>query len=127
MGELAMRAVYLAPLIGEPQDRVDLLRAQLVHRRPARLAVRQPPGSGALLPVPRTPLGQAKHAARLTETPARAGRLREQLQKPRLDRSVDAGWDTAYQPERVFPRNATNSIACSLTVSSSLAISARAA
>ena len=127
MRELAVRGVDLTPLPSQGEDRLDLLRAQRVHRRAARRGVRQRAGAGALLPVARAPLRQPEDPARLAKAPTRPGRLSDQLQQPRLDRRLNAGWDAAYQPERVFPRNATNSIACSLTVSSNRAISARAA
>ena len=127
MRQLAVRAIDLTPLVGQLEDRGDLLGPERVHRPPARPAILQPPGGLTRLPEARAPLRQPEHPARMSEAPPGARGLGEQPQKRRLDTGVDARRDRAYQPERVFPRNATNSIACSLTVSSKRAISARAA
>jgi hypothetical protein len=43
--ELAVRAVDLAPLLGELEDRRDLLGAERVHRHPARPAILQLPAA----------------------------------------------------------------------------------
>lgn len=103
MGQLAARTIDLAPLVGELNDRRDLLGPQRVHRHPARLVIGQQPQRGALLPVARAALGQAQHPARTPKAPAGRGRLGDQLQQRPLDPGLDAGWDAAYQPERVFP------------------------
>ena len=126
MRELAVRGVELAPLLGEPQDHPHLLRAQRVHRHPARLTVGQLPGASALLPVPPAPLRQAEHPTRLAEAPARRGRLGDQPQSRAFTATSTRAGTRPTSPAR-FPRNTTSSIACSLTVSSSRAISARAA
>jgi hypothetical protein len=125
--ELAMRAIRLAPLVGQSQDRVDLRGHQAVHRVPAAAPVGQladrrtrPPATGAARIKP-------EHAARPPERPALTDGLLEQREQRRLDVDADTGRHRAYQPERCFPRSATSSIACSLTVSSKRAISARAA
>jgi hypothetical protein len=82
---------------------------------------------GARLPVPGAALSQPQQLAGAPKRPAAGGHRVQQTEQRPLDPRVDARRDRTYQPERVFPRNATNSMACSLTVSSSRAISARAA
>ena len=85
MRELAVRAVDLAPLLGQREDRGDLLGPQGVHRPAARPAIFQRVGGLARLPVARAPLAQAEHAARPAQAPARAGRLSDQAEQRVLD------------------------------------------
>src|SRR3954454_24006224 len=101
--ELAMRAIDLAPLRRELEDRADLLRPERVHRPPARPAILQRAGGLARLPVARASLREPQHAARAPEAPTGARGLGDQPQQRRLDVGVDASGDRAYQPERVFP------------------------
>lgn len=98
-----------------------------MHRVPAGAAIIELVRGGALLPTARAALIQAEHPARAPMRPALADGPLEQPQQRPLDVDIDARGDRAYQPERCFPRSATSSIACSLTVSSKRAISARAA
>ena len=125
--ELAMRAIDLAPLVGQLEDRLDLLGPS-ARAPPARPAVDRPAPRrrrACQCRARRSESPSTRHAAR--QAPAGRGRPRDQLQQRRLDLGVDARRDRAYQSERDFPRRATSSIACSLTVSSSRAISARSA
>jgi len=98
-----------------------------VHGVSAAGPVGELAGGGALLPTPRAALLQAQQPAAALKAPAAGGHAVQQLEQRLLDSDVDASRDRAYQPERVFPRNATSSIACSLTVSSNRLISALAA
>jgi hypothetical protein len=98
-----------------------------MHRPPAGPTVLELSGGLTRLPVTRASLRQAEHAARPAEAPAGRRRLGDQRQQRVLDVGITARGDRAYQPERVFPRKATSSIACSLTVSSKRATSALAA
>ena len=65
MGQLAMTAVGLAPLVEQGQDRSHLLLEQPVHRCAARRRVGQPALGSAVAPALRTPLGQLQYAARV--------------------------------------------------------------
>jgi hypothetical protein len=94
---------------------------------PAGAAIIELTGGRAPLPAPGAARVKTEHPARPPQRPALADGPLEQPQQRPFDVDVDAGGNRAYQPERCFPRSATSSIACSLTVSSNLAISARAA
>lgn len=121
-----MRGVDLAPLARQRKDRVDLRRAQPVDRR-ARPAIVKQPRQRARLSVTRAALPELQQPTRPAKAPAALHGLLDQPQQRALDVGVHARRDVAYQPKRDFPRNATSSIACSLTVSSNRAISARGA
>lgn len=122
-----MRAVDLAPLDGQLQDRLDLLGQQAVDRSAASGPVGQRPGRPADLPTVDPPLGQLQHpAGRLGGEPLSDG-LVDQPQQRLLGGGCHTWGDAADQPQRDFPRSSISSIACSLTASPSLAISARAA
>ena len=127
MGKLAMRAVDLAPLDGQLQDRLDLLVQQAMDRAAASGPVGQRPGRPADLPTVDPPLGQLQHpAGRLGGEPLSHG-LVDQPHQRLLGGGCHTWGDAADQPQRDFPRSSISSIACSLTASPSLAISARAA
>jgi hypothetical protein len=98
-----------------------------VDRVPAGAAIVKLADLGPLLPAARAALIQAQYAARLPLRPAAGDGLLEQGEQRELDMGVDACGNRAYQAEHCFPRSATSSIACSLTVSSKRAISALAA
>jgi hypothetical protein len=80
VGELAVGAVDLAPLLGQRQDRLDLLVQQPVDRAAAGRPVGQRPGRPPGLPAVDPPLGHLQHpAASLHRQPPSDG-LVDQLQ-----------------------------------------------
>ena len=56
MGEFAVGALGLAPLVEQGQDRLDLLRSQPMHPRPARGPVGKPSTCSAADTAVRSPL-----------------------------------------------------------------------
>ena len=125
--KLAMGAVDLAPLLGQLEDRLDLFVQQAMDRAAAAWMIRQrasgPPGLPAVDPT----LGHLQHPAGVPQAQPLGDGLVDQRQQGGLGGGCHARGDTADQPQRDFPRSSTSSIACSLTASASLAISARAA
>ena len=77
MGELAVRAVGLAPLVEQGQDLLGFLRAQPVHGRPARSLVGELPAGLACDPAVRASLGQVELTADAAQRPARVEGLTE--------------------------------------------------
>ncbi len=127
MGELSVRTVDLAPPRLEREDLLDLCGHQPVHRVTAARPIGEQAHAPAPCPTPRPTLVEVKHAAGPLMRPALPDGVVDQVEQGGLVAGREAGRDRAYQPERPFPRNATSSIACSLTVSSNRAISDRAA
>ncbi len=102
MRELAMRAVERSPLVGQPQDRGDLVGGDAVDGMAARRAVielvgRRPgrPASGA------APIDLQDRAGAALRPALTRGVLDEPQQRA-LDLHVDASGNRAYQPERCF-------------------------
>src|SRR4051812_36591459 len=121
-----MRAIGLAPLIEQRDDRVALVGEQAVHGPPAGRAIFEAASFAALPPAPRAALGEFEVAARAAMLPARAGRLVDELKQPGLGGRVDAARDRATQSQRPFPSASINLTPISFNASDRRAISARA-
>ncbi len=126
MRQLSMRAVDLAPLIEQGQDRLDLLSEQTMHRRPARSQVAQPTTLTSSEPTLRTPLGQVEHRARTTKCPPRSQGLVQRIEQAGLGGRIDSVRDPATQPQPPFPSTRVSFTASSLHASDSRATSALA-
>ena len=104
MRELAMRAVDLAPLLGQPRIALTSPGQQPVHARrrpaPGRRA-RPPPAAAASRGArrSRTP----EHAARAVKAPARRGRRVDQLQQRSLTRASTRAGTAPTSPSAFFP------------------------
>ncbi len=127
MGELAVGAVDLAPLLGQLQDCLNLLVEQAVDRATAGGPVGQRAGGPPGLPAVDPPLADLQHPAGSLHGQPLGDGLVDQPQQRVLGGGCHARGDTADQPRRDFPRSKASSIACSLTASPSRCISARAA
>jgi hypothetical protein len=75
VGELAMRAVDLAPFVEQGQDRIDLLGQRAVHRGPARCPVGQLAAGTPGDPAVRPPLRQLQLMTDPAQCPACVERL----------------------------------------------------
>ena len=95
MGELAMRAVDLAPLVEQGEDLGHLVPEQPVHGRPARRSIRQLPASPTAQPAVRPPLGELELVAGPAQRPAGVEGLLEQVQQAGLGGRVHPGRDPA--------------------------------
>jgi hypothetical protein len=118
VGELAVGAVDLAPLLGDSQDRVDLRRPQSVHGDAARCPVLQradlpQPGSPAMHPI----VGDVEQPACPGVGSAGGDRLVDQLEDRFFDLARDPCGQRAGQVQPCFPRSRASSIACALTAS----------
>jgi hypothetical protein len=128
VGELAMGAVDLTPLLGDREDHVDLQGHQGVHGDPARCPVLQ----RADLPQPGPPavnavVGHIEQPARPGVWGAGSDRLVDQLEDCFLRLTRDPRRQRATQIQPTFPRSNAGSIACALTASVNCASSPRAA
>ncbi len=95
MGELAVGAVDLAPLVEQRHDLGDLPVEQAVQRAAARTAVFELVGGAAAKPPVGPHRARLQHPAGRTELEAgRHGPL-EQVQQAGLGGRVDPGWDPA--------------------------------
>ena len=103
MGELAMRAVDLAPLVVQRHDLGHLVVEETVHRAAARRPVGQFAGRSALHPAVGAYLAQLELAARPPHTPAGVDRVGDEVEQPCFGDLVDAAGDRATQPQRSFP------------------------
>ena len=127
VGELAMRAVDLAPLVEQRQDLGDLLVEQPVHRRPARRrSASCPAARRASQRCARTSRRSSSWQARRSDQP-RLDRVVEQLEQRGLGGRVDPARDPATQPQPPFPSTSISLTAISLSASDSRATSALAA
>ena len=127
MGELAVGAVDLAPLLGQVENLLDLLVQQAVDRAAASGPVGKRAGRPAGLSTIDPPLADLQHpAGSLSGEPLGDG-LVDQHQQRVLGGGCHTWGDAADQPQRDFPRSSISSIACSLTASPNRCISARAA
>ena len=127
MGELAVGAVDLAPLLGQVENLLDLLVQQAVDRAAASGPVGQRAGCPPGLPTIDPPLADLQHPAGSLRGEPLGDGLVDQPQQRVLGGGCHTWGDAADQPQRDFPRSSISSIACSLTASPSRAISARAA
>ena len=127
MGELAVGAVDLAPLLGQLQDLLDLLGEQSVDGAAATGSVLKRASGAAGLPTIDPPLADLQHPAGSLRGEPLGDGLVDQPQQRMLGGGCHTWGDAADQPQRDFPRSSISSIACSLTASPSRAISARAA
>jgi len=127
MGELAVGAVDLAPLLGQVENLLDLLVQQAVDRAAAGGPVGKRAGRPAGLPPVDPPLGDLQRPAGSLHGQPFGGGPVDQPQQRVLGGGCHTWGDAADQPQRDFPRSSISSIACSLTASPSRAISARAA
>jgi hypothetical protein len=121
-----MRAIDIAPLLEQLEDRGRLLRAQTVQRG-AGLAVIQTPVIAPAAPPPRPPLVQLEVRAGAAVLPAVGDGAIDQIQQLVLGGRVDATRDPATQSQRSFPSASINRTPISFSASESRAISARAA
>ncbi len=95
MGQLAMRAVGLGPLVEQGQDLGDFGVEQPVHRRPVRCLVGQLPQDAPRDPAVRANLAEFEFVAGAAQRPAGVDRVIEQAQQRRLGGRVDPVWDPA--------------------------------
>lgn len=95
MGQLAVRAVDLAPLLEHRQDRLGLLGQNAVQRRSTRLGIREPVGLPARQPTVDAPLGQVQPAAGPPPAPPGLARLVKQREQRFLRGRVDPARDLA--------------------------------
>ena len=126
MGELAMRAVRVTPLIEQGQNLRGLLVQQPMHRRPARRPVGQPAPRPAGEPTIGPDLADLQHAAGSPDRPPGLDRLIDQVQQAGLGGRIDTVWDPATQPQPPFPSINTSFTASSLHASDNRATSALA-
>ena len=89
MGEFAVGALGLAPLVEQGQDHLDLLRSQPMHPRPARGPVGKPSTCSAAGAAVRSPFGELEPVAGPSDRPAHLDGLGEQVEQE-LE-VVDAG------------------------------------
>ena len=78
MGEFAVGALGLAPLVEQGQDHLDLLRSQPMHPRPARGPVGKPSTCSAAGAAVRSPFGELEPVAGPSDRPAHLEGLVEQ-------------------------------------------------
>ena len=97
-----MRAIDIAPLLEQLEDRGHLLRAQTVQRG-AGLAVIQAAVITSAAPPPRPALIQLEVRAGATMPPAVQHGVVDQLQQLVLGGRVDPARDPATQSQRSFP------------------------
>jgi hypothetical protein len=126
MGELAMGAVDLAPLVKQRHDLGDLVGEQPVARAAARTVILQLLGGAAAQPPVRADRAKLQHPAGRTKLPAGLHRLLDQVQQAGLGGRLDPGWDPASKPQRPFPSTSSSLTASSLSASPSRAASALA-
>jgi len=105
VGQLAMTAVDLVPVLEHSDDRLPLPAQQAVQRVPAGRPVLQLPGGAALSPAGRPHVVQAQQHARLPDRPAAPSHgVIDQVQQAGLDRCLHrAGTGPAVRPSRIFP------------------------
>ena len=127
MGQLAVRAVGLAPFLEQRQDRLGLLGEQAVHRGSTRRGISQAPHAAPGPPPVRTDLTELELVAGPPHRPAPRDGLVDQVQQSRLRGRLDPGRDRATQPQPPFPSTSISFTAISLTVSPRRATSALAA
>jgi len=125
VGELAVRAVDLAPVLDQVEHRLFFVGQDPMQRVPAGAAVLEGPIGPAEPPALHTPTAHTQNVTRLLQRPAR--RLRVVVQHEQG--GLLLGGETAegrveVQAERCFPRTSDNSIASSLTASDNRAFSA---
>jgi hypothetical protein len=80
VGELAVGAVDLAPLVEQPHDLGDLPVEQAMHRAATRPLIFELAGGAAAQPAVNPQLADLEHAAAGPPRPALPGGLLEQLQ-----------------------------------------------
>ena len=95
MGQLAVRAVHVRPVLEDGQDRLDLTGQQAVQRDTAGLGVGQPAGLTAAQPPVRPPLRQTQPATGVAQRPVGLEGLVEQREQRRLGGRVDTVRDLA--------------------------------
>lgn len=95
MGQLAMAAVGLAPLIEQSQDLGGFGVEQPVRGRSARGLIGQFPDRAARDPAVRAHLTEFQLVAGTAQRPARLDRAVKQAQQRRLGGRVDTVWDPA--------------------------------
>ena len=127
MGELAVRAVDLAPLVVEPDDLGHLLGQQPMHGLSAGSSVGELAVGPALAPAVGPDLTQLQLPARPPEAPALVGGLGDEVEQSFLGDRVDTSGDPATQPQRPFPSTSMSLTAISLRASPRRSASARAA
>jgi hypothetical protein len=126
VGQLAVAAVGLAPLVEQGQDLALLFRQQPVHRRTGA-GVIQRPGPRAGHPALGAALGKLEDLAGRPVRPALRDGLGEQVEQAGFRVGVDPPRDGAAQPQCPFPSTKVSLTAISFRASDSRAISARAA
>ena len=126
MGELAVGAVDLAPLLEQRQHLGGFLGQDGVNRGPARCLVGQATAGPAGVPAVGTPLGQPQRGACAAQAPAGPDGVVDQGQQPGLGDRVHPAWDSATQPQPPFPSTNVSLTASSLQASESRATSALA-
>jgi hypothetical protein len=119
VGELAVGAVDLAPLLGQPHDRGDLPVQQATHRGATRGLVGQLASGAPAQPPVDAQLADLQHLADGPHPPALLQGLLEQVQQPSLGGRVHPRRDLATQSQRPFPSTSTSLTASSLTASPS--------
>jgi hypothetical protein len=95
VGQLAVTAVGLPPLLEQGQDLIHLVLQQPVHRRPAGRRVGQPAADAAVQPAVRAPLRQLQRPARIAQRPVGRQCLVQQLQQLVLGGRIDPAGDPA--------------------------------
>jgi hypothetical protein len=95
VGEFAVRAVGLAPLLEQGQDRLGLGGQRPVHRGPARDTVGESAPASAGEPAMRPDLPELQHAAGPSDRPPGLNRVVDQAQQGGLGGRIDTAWDMA--------------------------------
>jgi hypothetical protein len=126
VGELAMGAVSLAPLVEQPDDLGDLPVQQPMQGAATRTAVGQLVGGAAAKPPVGPHRAKLQHLAGGTELPAGLHRLLDQLQQTGLGGRIHPRRDPATQPQRPFPSTSSSLTANSLSASPNRVASALA-
>lgn len=91
MGKLSVRAVCLAPVGVQREDRLDLCGHQPVHGVAAVGSVGEASGPAAVGPAPRPALVEREHPAGALMDPALSARVVDQLEQRQLFLRADAG------------------------------------
>jgi hypothetical protein len=126
VGELAVAAVGLTPLVEQGQDLGLLLGQQPMRRGPAGSLIRQLPARAATDPAVRPYLAELKFVTGPPDRPAAVERLVEQIEQSGLGGRVDPARDPATQPQPPFPSTSISFTAISFSASDNRATSALA-
>jgi hypothetical protein len=103
VGELAVGAVDLAPLLEQPQDLGDLPVQQAVHRAATGRLVLELAGGAAAQPPIDAQLADLQHLASPAHRPTLPAGLLEQVQQPGLVAASTRGGTRPLSPNAHFP------------------------